>query len=193
MCVSHFPKFPRGMPVTPRAKHRPTPFAQHSRLSVPIRPRLPRGMRQYGRAGRAGRRFLKRREWRFFIDRCCCSPARSKHSGTHQLWLGTGLPQALDKNRTSCGRRIKPGAWLARSTRRSSSPWAVPRRRPRRWPKPCRALSGECVAGNRPRCTATRPSPSFTSISTKVGRRQRYGPRKSPRSRAGRRIALTNQ
>src|SRR6516225_3299270 len=58
--------------------------------------------------------------------RCCCSPARSKHSETHQLWLGMGLPQAPDKNRTWCGRRIKPGAWPAR---RSSSPWMVPGRR----------------------------------------------------------------
>ena len=68
------------------------------------------------------RRLLKRREWRFLIGRCCSSPALSKHSETHRLWLGTGLRQAAHQNRTSCGRRIKPGVWLATSTRRSSSP-----------------------------------------------------------------------
>src|SRR5262249_12194521 len=53
-------------------------------------------------------------------------------------------------------------AWClpARSMRRSSSPWAVPMRRPRPWQKPSRALFDECVTGNRLRCTATRPSPA---------------------------------
>jgi hypothetical protein len=161
MRVSDFPKIPGRMPATRRAKPRPMPFARHSRLSAHARPRLRRGMRQYGRAGPAGRRLLKRREWRFPIGRCCCSPALSKHSETHQRWLGTGLPQASFKNRTWCGRRIKPGFWPARSTRRSSSPWVVPGRRPRLWIEPCRALSGACVTGNRLRCTATPPSPSI--------------------------------
>jgi hypothetical protein len=161
MRVSHFPKIPRRRPATPQAKHRPMPFARHSRLLVPTRPRLRRGMRPYGRAGRAGRRLLKRREWRFLTGRCCCSPVLSTHSETHQLWLGTGLRQASHKNRTSCGRRIKPGVWPVRSTRRSSSPWVVPGRLPGLWLKPCRVLSGECVTGNRLRCTATRPSPSI--------------------------------
>jgi len=79
-----------------------------------------RGMRRSGRAGRAGRRLLKRREWRSLIERCCFSPALSKHSETHQLWLGTALQRASHKNRSSSGRRIKPGALPARSTRRSS-------------------------------------------------------------------------
>ena len=84
----------------------------------------------------------------------------AKRSETHQLWLGTALQQAWHKNRTSCGRRIKPGVWPARSTRRSSSPWVVPRRRPRLWLEPCRVLFGECITGNRLRCTATRLAPA---------------------------------
>ena len=104
----------------------------------------------------------------FPIGRCCCSPARSKHCEMHQLWLGTGLQQVSFKNRTWCGRRIKPGAWPAKSTRRSSSPWAVPETRPRPWPEPCRALSGERVTGNQLRCTATRPSPSIRSSARSV-------------------------
>ena len=161
-CVSHFFDIPRGMPATRQARRRPMPFAQHSRLSVHTRQRLPRGMRQFGRAGRAGRRRrLKRREWRSRIERCCSSPARSKHSETHQLWRGTGLQQTWDKDRTLCGRRIKPGAWPARSMRRSSLRWVVPRRRPRLWPGPCRALFGECTTGNPLRCTVTRASPSI--------------------------------
>jgi hypothetical protein len=165
MCVSRFPKIPERMPATRQARHRSMPFGQHSRFSAHTRPRLPRGMRQYGRAGRAGPRLLKRRGWRFPIGRCCCSAALSTHSETHQLWLGTGLRQASIKNRTSCGRRIMPGVWLARSMRRSSSPWVVPGRRPRLWLEPCRALSGECVTGNRLRCTATRHSPSSSARS----------------------------
>ena len=87
-----------------------------------------------------------------------------------QLWLGTALQQA-HKNRTSCGRRIKPGVWPARSTRRSSSPWGVPRRRPRLWLELCRVLFDECVTGNRLRCTATRPSPLVTAPIFRYGRR----------------------
>lgn len=74
---------------------------------------------------------------------------------------GPAERQASGRNRTWCGQRIKPGFWPARSLRRSNSPWVVPRRRPRLWLEPCPALSGECVTGNRLRCTATRPSPGL--------------------------------
>ena len=161
-CVSHFLMIRSRMPAPRQAKHRSMPFAQLLRLSVPTRPRLPRGMRQSGRAGRAERRrLLKRREWRFLIERCCCSPALSKHSETHLRWLGMGPRQASAKNRTLSGRRIKPGAWPARSTRRSSSPSVAPRRPPRPWPEPCLARFGECATGNPLRCTATRPSTNW--------------------------------
>jgi hypothetical protein len=168
MCVSRFPNIPGRMTATRQVRQQSIPFARHSRPSVPTRPRLPRGMRPYGRAGRAGRWLLRRRGWSSPIGRCCCSPARSKHCETHQLWLGTGLQQVSFKNRTWCGRGIKPGAWPAKSTRRSSSAWAVPETRPRPWPEPCRALSGERVTGNQLRCTATRPSPSIRSSARSV-------------------------
>ena len=176
MCVSHFPKSPRRKSSTRRTTHRPMPFAQHSRLSLHTRPRLPPGMRRSGRAGQQRRRLLKRRGWRFPIERCCSSPALSKHSETHQLWLGTALQRASDKNRTSCGRKIKPGVWPARSTRRSSSPWVVPATRPKLWLEPCRALFDECATGNRLPYTATRPSasirlPAFGLVSTAPERR----------------------
>ncbi len=107
-------------------------------------------------------RLLKRHECRFLIERCCCSPALSEDSETHQLWLGTAPRRAI-KNRTSCGPRIRPGAWPARSTRRSSSPWDAPSTPPKLWLEPCPVLSDGCTTGNRHRCTATPPSASNRS------------------------------
>ena len=84
-------------------------------------------------------------------------PCRSTQRRT-SVWLGTAQQRASPKNRTSCGRRIMPGVWPAKSTRRSSSPWVVPWTRPKLWLEPCRARSDECATGNRLRCTATPPS-----------------------------------
>jgi hypothetical protein len=72
---------------------------------------------------------------------------RSKETGR---WAAAGIQRQRHRR-------------LARSTRRSSSPWVVPGRCLRLWLEPCRALFGECVAGNQLRCTATRPSPSIRS------------------------------
>jgi hypothetical protein len=72
---------------------------------------------------------------------------RSKETGQ---WAAAGIQRQRHRR-------------LARSTRRSSSPWVVPGRCLRLWLEPCRALFGECVAGNQLRCTATRPSPSIRS------------------------------
>ena len=120
------------------------------------------------RSGRAGARIRlrKRHEWRFQIEPCCSSPAVWKHSETHQLWLGTAPQRGSTRDRTSCGRRIKPGVWPARSTRRSSSPWVVPSTRPKLWPKPCQVLSDECTTGSLLPCTASRTSASTRSSAT---------------------------
>ena len=171
MSVSHFPTIPKRMSSTRLTNQRSTPFVQHSRLSRRARPHQTAGMRRSGRAGRAGRRLLKRREWRSLIERCCFSPAVSKHSETHPLWLGTALQRASHKNRSSSGRRIKPGALPARSTRRSSSLSVVPATRPKLWAETCRALFGECTSGNRLRSTATRPSDTVRDL-RRVRRRQ---------------------
>jgi hypothetical protein len=169
MCVSHFPKSPMRMSSTRQTKHQPMPFAQHSRHSRRTRPHLPPGLPRSGRAG-ARIRLRKRRECRFPIEPCCSSPALSKHSETHQLWLGTA-PQrgsTRDRDRTSCGRRIKPGVWPARSTRRSSSPWVVPSTRPKLWLEPCRALFDECTTGSLLPCTASGTSASTRSSAEAV-------------------------
>jgi len=90
------------------------------------------------------------------LEPCCSSPALSKHSETHQLWLGAALQRVSTRHRTSCGRRIRPGVWPARSTRRSSSPWVVTSTRPKLWLEPCRVLFDECATGSRLPCTASR-------------------------------------
>ena len=56
--------------------------------------------------------------------------------------------------------RIRPGAWPARSTRRSSSPWDAPFTRPTLWLDPCPVPSDGCATRNRRRCTATRLAPA---------------------------------
>src|SRR5215468_603140 len=139
------------------------PCAPRSQLSLRTRRRPRPGTPRSGRAGWAGRHLRKRREWRFPTEPCCSSPALSKRSETPRLWLGTALPRASHKNRTSCGRRIKPGVWPARWTRRSNSPWVVPAKRRKPWPAPCRALFDECATGNRLPCTTTGPSANIPS------------------------------
>jgi hypothetical protein len=135
------------------------PFARHSRRSLHTRPRLLSGTRRSGRAG-ARSRLLKRRDWRYPIEPCCCSPALSTLSETHRIWLGTAPRRATDRHRTSSGLRIKPGVLPVRSTRKSSSAWVVPSTRLRLWLELCRALFGECATESRLPCTATRTSAS---------------------------------
>ena len=92
-CVSHFSKSPRRMSSTRQTKHGPMSFGAAlatlaSYTSVPAT-----GHAAIWGAGRAG--FLTRRERRFPIEPCCCSPALSKHSETHQLWLRTALQAGI--------------------------------------------------------------------------------------------------
>jgi hypothetical protein len=97
------------------------------------------------------------------------SPALSTRSETLLLWLGTAPQRTSHKNRTSCSQRIEPGVWPARWTRRSSSPWGVPTKRPKLWLAPCPALFDKCATGIRLPYTATRPSAnrSFASALTR--------------------------
>jgi hypothetical protein len=81
------------------------------------------------------------------LEPCCSSPALSKHSETHQLWLGAALQRVSTRHRTSCGRRIRPGVWPARSTRRSSSPWVVTSTRPKLWLSPAGCCSTSALRG----------------------------------------------
>jgi hypothetical protein len=165
MCASHFPKIPGRMPITRQAKHRPMPFAQRSRLAsytaTPFKAyaAICEGWVSGTPAPRAPRVEIPNRTMLLFT-----CPVEALRDATALAWYGVySRPRPRGKHRTSCGRRIMPGVWPARSMRRSSSPWVVPERRPGLWPGPCQALFDECVTGNRLRCTATRPSSSIRS------------------------------
>ncbi len=172
--------------MVPALPERTLPFAWHSRRSPSSPPRLPAGTQRSGRAGRAGSRLRWRRVCRYQIERCCCSPDQSRYSETRQPSLGTGLHRGGFRNRTSCGLRIAPGAWPARSTRRSSSPWDAPTTPPTLWPEHCPVLSDGSTTGTRHRCTATRPS-ARTRSSARAGAHL-----VRPRHRAKRGRALDN-
>jgi hypothetical protein len=106
--VSHFPTIPRRMSSTRLANQRSTPFVQHSRLSRRARPHQIAGMRRSGRAGRAGRRLLKRREWRSLIERCCFH--RSCRST--QRRTSCGLVRLCRGRRTRTAARLAGGSSL---------------------------------------------------------------------------------
>ena len=97
----------------------------------------------------------QRRAWTSPIERCCSSRVPSTSCGTRPLWPGA---TGRDRNRISCGPRTEPGAWPARSTRRSSSPWDVPALRLRLWIEPCPVWFGGCPTAKQHRCTAMRPT-----------------------------------
>ena len=126
MCASHFPKIPRRRASTRQAKQVDAVRAALATLGSYTTTPTMRVCGDLGGLGERGAGSSSAASARFLIGRCCCSPALSRHSETHRLWLGTARRGRRTKNRTSCGRRIKPGAWPARSTRRSSSPWVVP-------------------------------------------------------------------
>jgi hypothetical protein len=139
-------------------KERNLPFVWPWRSSRHTPRRLPAGTPRSGKAGPAGNRLHKRREWPSPIERCCSSPARSKCSEMHQLWPGTAQQQVTIRHRTSCGLRIEPGASPARSTRRSSSPSVAPTPPPKSSLAPCRWGFDECGTESRRRSIATLPS-----------------------------------
>ena len=175
---------PRTRMVLPR-KEKSLPFVWRWRPSRRTPQRLPAGTPRSGRGGAAKDRLRKRRGWPFLIEQCCSSPARSNYSEMPRLWPGTAQQQGTIRRRTSCGPRTKPGASLARSTRRSSSPLVVRMRPPKRSLAPCRWEFDECATENRRRSIATLPSVAANALRV-VRRGGRTGRASGP---AGRRAS----
>ena len=120
-----------------------------SRLWQATRPLRLAGTPQSGRAGPVVSRLPKPHEWPFRIGRCCCSLVLSTHSETRQVWLGTAQRTASTKSRTLCGPRTRRRAWLARSTKRSSSRWDAASTRRHRWHEPYLGQFDWCSTASR--------------------------------------------
>jgi hypothetical protein len=113
MCGSHFPKISMRMPATCQARHRSMPFAQHSRLSVHTRPRLPTGMRQYGRAGKRGVGSSSAASG----DSSSSDAALHRPCRSTQRRTSSGLVRVCSRRRTRTAPRVAAGSSLVSGLR----------------------------------------------------------------------------